>query len=284
MLEDYDIHQWVDNAPKKDEEFRQAVHTILAAIANEPKLNANMVIKGGILLAIRYHSHRYTKDIDLSTSKTLLDIKPEEIETKLNESLSLTSLELEYDLDCRVQRLRVEPSENATFPNLKIKIGYAYKGTPKHKRLEANRSPTVISVDYSLNEFTPNLEKLEVGAGGGVFAYTLTDLVAEKLRSLIQQVERNRYRRQDIFDLHLILERYQDLDEVELEKIHSSLVEKSKSRGIEVTSKHLDNDEVKERARKDYHTLEDEIEGDLPDFDACYEQVQEFYHGLPWSE
>ncbi len=46
-------------------------------------------------------------------------------------------------------------------------------------------------------------------------AYTLTDLFAEKLRSLLQQVIRNKTRRQDIFDLMLLNDNYPDLDETE---------------------------------------------------------------------
>ncbi|MEJ2622018.1 MAG: nucleotidyl transferase AbiEii/AbiGii toxin family protein, partial [Candidatus Thiodiazotropha sp.] len=36
-------------------------------------------------------------------------------------------------------------------------------------------------------------------------AYSLTDLIAEKLRSVLQQIKRERQRRQDIFDLFLLL-------------------------------------------------------------------------------
>jgi hypothetical protein len=48
MLEDYDITEWVEQADDSQREFREVVHTILAAIASDSQLRANMVIKGGI--------------------------------------------------------------------------------------------------------------------------------------------------------------------------------------------------------------------------------------------
>jgi len=44
----------------------------------------------------------------------------------------------------------------------------------------------------------PNLESL--GLADKLFAYTLTDLIALKLRSLLQQAIRNRTRRHYVFD------------------------------------------------------------------------------------
>jgi len=37
----------------------------------------------------------------------------------------------------------------------------------------------------------PNQESLDLGLPDKLFAYTLTDLIAEKLRSLLQQIIRN---------------------------------------------------------------------------------------------
>ena len=61
----------------------------------------------------------------------------------------------------------------------------------------------------------PNLESLDLGLADKLIAYTLTDLIAEKLRSLLQQVIGNRTRRQDIFNLMLLIDKYLDLDETE---------------------------------------------------------------------
>lgn len=130
VLESYGIAEWVEE--EKDvakREFREAVHTILSAISNDPGLRADMVIKGGILLAVRYHSDRYTKDIDFSTNKKLDEIEPKQITETLNRNFLQAAERLGYDLDCRVQSCRAQPANkpDALFPSVKIKVGYAYK-------------------------------------------------------------------------------------------------------------------------------------------------------------
>jgi len=190
VIEDYSIADWVEAADAGQLEFREAVHTILAAIASDSQLRSSMVIKGGILLAIRYQSNRFTKDIDFSTDEMLDKVDPDKLVKKLNNSFIQTAEELEYELDCRVQSCKVIPANkpDASFPSVKLTIGYAYKGDKKHVRLMAGQSPSTISIDYSLNELMPNLDVLEVGGEKSLRAYAFTDMIAEKLRSILQQV------------------------------------------------------------------------------------------------
>jgi hypothetical protein len=46
----------------------------------------------------------------------------------------------------------------------------------------------------------------------------------------------------------------------------------------------MDNAELKRRAQADYHTLDDEIDGPLPEFEDTYKIVRSFYQSLPWQE
>jgi predicted nucleotidyltransferase component of viral defense system len=281
----HDIVTWASEAPNSEQrEFRQAVHTILAAIAIDPRLKNNMVIKGGILLGICYHSPRFTKDIDFSTTESLTVISAEDVRAAFESSLVQVIEELEYDLDCRVQVCKMNPRNRpgASFPSIELKIGHAYKGSPKHKRLQKLQSPSVVSIDFSLNEKILGVESLEIGTSGTINAYTFADLVAEKFRSLLQQESRDRYRRQDIFDLSKLSEL--EICEDERRTILKSLIEKSRARGIEPRPDSLDNAELKRRAQADYHTLDDEIEGPLPEFEATYKVVRSFYQSLPWND
>jgi predicted nucleotidyltransferase component of viral defense system len=243
-----------------------------------------MIIKGGILLAIRYKSQRFTRDIDFSTPQKLNEIRPEEVEEQLNQSLAITVNELDYGLDCKVQSCKVRPKDSpeASFPCIELKIGYAYKGDAKHKRLMAGLCPTTISIDYSLNEETPNVEDLSIGDGNSIPAYSFTDIIAEKFRSILQQVERNRFRRQDIFDLYFLITSEEELTGNEKYEILVSLMKKSRSRGIEPTVSSLDDKEIYERSKAEYHTLKDEVEGELPEFDEIYAFVKDFYKSLDW--
>ncbi|WP_353572206.1 nucleotidyl transferase AbiEii/AbiGii toxin family protein, partial [Candidatus Albibeggiatoa sp. nov. BB20] len=127
------INEWVEEALTT--ENREAVHTILSAVAAAENLKTSMVLKGGLLLAIRYKSYRYTKNIDFSTGRKLgEDITKDSVHKSLNDSLAQMVEILDYDLDCRVQSSKLQPKEpNATYPSIQMKIGYAYKGSPKHK-------------------------------------------------------------------------------------------------------------------------------------------------------
>ncbi len=276
------ISTWVDDAPEGQREFREAVHLILATITHDPGLRDAMVMKGGILLAIRYRSKRFTKDIDFSTSLSLAEMNPEKIRQAFDSGMALVAAGFDNGLDCRVQGCKVNPANRpeASFPSIELSIGYAYKGTPKHKRLLRDQSPSVISIDFSLNERILEVENLEIDEGESVRVYTFNDLIAEKFRSLLQQVSRNRYRRQDVFDLAMLLE--WDVSEAEKASILFSLKEKSISRALDVNVESLADSEVKRRAKADYHTLADEIEGELPDFETSYERIVALYRSLPW--
>lgn len=285
-IEGYDIKDWVEEASTtSNKEFRQAVHTILSSIASDSDLKANMILKGGILLAIRYKSHRFTTDIDFSTEKPRGgEITEDGVRKSLDSSLAQMVEELDYDLDCRVQSSKLQPRDvKSTYPSIKMKVGYAYKGTPQHKRLLSLQSPNTISIDYSLNEATPNIEDLKLNLEEGILTYSLTDLIAEKYRSLLQQVSRNRNRRQDVYDINLLVERFGDINDFERSKILNSLIIKSKAREISPDINSFEDPDLKSRAQKDYHTLKDEIESELPDFDDLFQKVSDFYRSLPWS-
>ena len=137
---EYNIEDWVEDGPEDRKEFRQAVHTILFAIAESEYLQPKMVIKGGMLLGIRYKSDRFTEDIDFSTSEKYSEINDEEFEQELNEALLIAFDGLNYGIKCLVQSLKVQPKkhiESATFPSLKLKIGYAHVSSTKSiSRLE----------------------------------------------------------------------------------------------------------------------------------------------------
>jgi predicted nucleotidyltransferase component of viral defense system len=273
---------WVEEAPEDQREFREAVHVILSAITHDPELRGSMVMKGGILMGIRYHSPRFTSDIDFSSKSPLSELDPETIRKKLDSGMAVASTRFDYDLDCRVQSCKVNPPNRpeASFPSIELRIGHAYKGTAKHQRLMQGQSPSVVSIDLSLNELILEVENLNIDGGDGLRAYSLNDLVAEKIRSLLQQVVRNRFRRQDVYDLNLLLA--QERERMDLPAILECLRNKASSRGIDVGVDSLDHPEIRERAKEEYHTLADEVEGSLPDFDAAYENLIRFYKSLPW--
>lgn len=285
---EYDIDLWVADAPQDRKEFRQAVHTILYAISESEYLKPRMIIKGGMLIGIRYKSERFTEDIDFSTSEKYQNIDTEEFKKELNEALLVAYEELQYGVKCLVQSCKVQPKngvENATFPSLKLKIGYASNSnTSAMKRLGEERSANTVKIDYSFNEITHKIDDLVI-EDSSVKAYGFEDLIAEKLRSLHQQVIRNRSRRQDVYDLYFLLNVSSPITSEDKLNILIFLKEKSKERlpsGF-INKDSLNNQELKSRSKEDYHLLAKEIEGELPDFEEAFHKVKTFYESLPWE-
>jgi predicted nucleotidyltransferase component of viral defense system len=287
---EYDIEEWVKAGPEDRKHFRQAVHTILFAIAESEYLKPKMIIKGGMLLGIRYNSDRFTEDIDFSTSEKYSEIDNAEFEKELNSALLEAFDELPYRIKCLVQSLKVQPKkhiENATFPSLNLKIGYAHTSSDKAlSRLEAKNCTNTVKIDYSFNEVTHKIDDLLIDDGEGILAYGFEDLFAEKLRSIHQQVVRNRSRRQDIYDLHYLIKNTQAPSEEEKMNILRFLFDKSQRRlpdgMLHINS--LEDEDIKKRSSEDYYLLAAEIKGDLPNFEDAYAVVNDFYKSLPWGD
>ncbi|MEG9607365.1 nucleotidyl transferase AbiEii/AbiGii toxin family protein [Serratia nematodiphila] len=285
---EYSIDEWVAGATKDRIVFRQAVHIVLSAIAGSEYLRPKMVMKGGMLLGIRYKSSRFTEDIDFSTKMKLSELDESEFTKELNEALLISSEELPYGVSCAVQSLVVQPKknyENATFPSFNLKIGYARKSSQgEMERLERGQCPNTIKIDYSFNELSFDIDHV-VLEDGGVEAYSITDLISEKIRSIIQQPYRNRNRRQDVYDLNYLLGCVK-LDEDEMFSILHSLILKSKGRipDGDVNIHTLDRDDIKERSGADYETLRAEVADPIPNFEEAYNTVNDFYKSLPWDK
>ena len=100
----------------------------------------------------------------------------------------------------------------------------------------------------------------------------------------MQQAVRNRQRRQDVYDLYLLIEsREYSSDESVRSKILHSLKEKAAARQLVIDQDSMRNPEIIRRSRQDYSLLKSEIEGTLPEFDESYEMVKSFYEDLPWD-
>lgn len=265
--------------------FRQAVHLILSAIANSHRLAPLMVMKGGSLLAIRYNSPRFTKDIDFSTTDVFSKSEVPIFLVDLDEALLTTNADNEYGLRLRVQSTSLNPQaeQNPTFPTLRIKIGYAKLSEPNQlKQLNVKKAAQVVSIDYSYNEWSTGIEQQSID-GGQLSMYGLHDLIAEKFRSVLQQVERQRKRYQDIYDLFLLLDGH-NFSEADKADILSKLYEASSARvGITPSEASLRDPEVISLSRADYDTqLPTLLKKPPPAFDATYQSIRHFYESLPW--
>lgn len=281
-----EISKWVDASDPANRSFREAVHIILVAISEDESLSMSMIMKGGLLMGIKYGSSRYTKDIDFSTSSLYSDFDPKEFSRSMDSALKVSSISLGYNLRCLVQSLKVEPNERGTFPTLKVKVGYARKDNDgATRRLERKNSADIVKIDYSFNEEAQSVQDLFLSDGETIKAYGLTELISEKYRSVLQQVVRDRARRQDIYDLSFLIENHSSGSNEEKYNVLESLFKKSEGRRLEelLNRGALSREDVYSRSKDNYDSLEDDLAEELPDFDVIYSQVREYYESMPWE-
>jgi len=283
------IAQWVEKARHDPPTYleRQATEVFLTAIGMAEPYCRKVFLKGGVLMGVVYNSIRQTGDIDFTTT---LEPDPDVAE-RLREALEAVfprvTAELGYpDLLCQVQSVRYFPSPQkfpkADGPAVKIKIGYARRGSPQHAWFEKGQASDVLEADISFREPVGAIQIVRLSEeGGSIRTYSLHDLIAEKLRALLQQDVRNRYRRQDIYDIDLLIDRF-SFDDEEKAGLHALLVEKCRARNIDPGRHSLAEPEVIRRARAEWESLALEI-GEVPDFDECFARVNDFYRTLPWE-
>lgn len=286
---DIDLRAWVEAARADPVLYRdrQVTEIVLTAIGLAPDLRQSLVLKGGTLMAIAFHSRRVTADVDFSATVEP-DGFPELLTAELDNAMPRAAVRLGYlDLACRIQGVKRHPRpqnfENADFPALEVRVASAKRSDPNQMAaLEQGRAERVLKVEVTFRDQVYAFQELMLtDAKVAVQAFSPTEIVAEKLRALLQQPIRNRNRRQDVYDVAFLIEQHA-FDESARAEIHRTLVAKCQSRNIEPTLTSIADPEVKERAQKDWDTLRLEL-ADLGDFDERFEAVRAFYEALPWQ-
>ena len=286
---DVDVRAWVEAARSNPIQYRnrQVTEIVLAAIGLAPSLNTNLILKGGAVMALVFKSNRITTDVDFTSM-----VEPagfaDQIADDLNAVLPKTAIRLGYlDLLCRVQTVKKMPKplnfEECNFPALLIRIGSAERGTGEEKRLEAGKATQVLDIEISFRDQVYAFQELNLtGPGVAVRAFTLHEIIAEKLRALLQQPIRDRRRRQDVYDIAYLIET-NELTDDDRRSILGTLIEKCQTRGIKVAPDSMEDPEIRRRAEVDWNTLKLELD-DLPPFDERFVMMRELYLSLPWEK
>ena len=285
------VAEWVESAKADPVTYqqRQTVEITLNAIAMTAPLKGGMFLKGGILMGLVYDSPRQTADIDLTATLDPEANTGDKIRTLLDAMLPRAAAALGYaDLFVKIHSVRPQPRaifKDANFPALKLKIAAARRGTEQENALREDRAAgSIIDVDISFNEASlQQIQVLELTGGQELLAYSLVDLIAEKYRAMLQQVPRNRSRRQDVYDLDLLIVR-SEVDDMLRAQILEALIEKCRSRDLTPTRTSLEDPDIKQRSGAYWQTMQLELElGELPDFEGCFARVLKFYRTLPWN-
>jgi hypothetical protein len=264
-----------------------ALLALLEAISKDDYLREGYVVKGGNALRFAYAGARASVDLDLTATTR----HPEQTAAESEATLDLFCERLNRALvpvapsygfaSMIVQSRRVLPPKRdpRTFPSFKITVGYSKR---------ADRSPPfaeTIPLDVTLNDVVCASEYVDVGAAT-LHVSSLDDIIAEKLRALLQQIPRNRNRPADVFDLWYHTTRARRL--LDPKRISAYLIEKSDEKeglGL-ITRASFHNPDVRARAEVDYELIAERLRGDtrLPPFDRAFNQVLAFVGKLDLPE
>jgi len=272
-----DIGGWAkaNKVTVQEARARFAQYGILRAVSDSRQLSATLVLKGGNALDFVWSPNRSTKDLDFTSTDPL---EGDELRDLLQESLAATGRKL--GTLYRVHSVkRQPPAPDATFVTYAVSVGYALTDeAPLRKRLEGGQtSPLVIPLDVSLNEVVCEDEPVDTAGVHKLRVSSREDIVAEKLRSLLQQPVRNRYRRQDLLDI-AVTRRQRPLD---ADKVADFLRRKSAARGIVVSRAAFRDPEVKRRAAQDYDGLASTTRTLFVAFDDAWGELLALVDALP---
>lgn len=285
-----DIVEWVEQARADPQRYmeRQATEVLLAAVGQCPDYGEKLYLKGGVLMGVVYHSPRQTADIDFTADFPPDDAIEDRLRASLDPALQRAAARQGYPyLVCRVQKIKRQPRKDhftkADFPALLMTIGYAERDTPGHNRLDNGQSPHTLSMDISFREPIHAIEfvHLSPDSSAAVHTYSLTDVIAEKLRALLQQPERRRNRRQDVYDIDYLVG-HVPLDESSKKEILDALYTKARQRGLEPDVNSMSVPDVRAYAEQEWQSLAIEVD-QLPPFGETFERVVAFYRSLPWA-
>jgi len=256
-----EIRPWSrDNGIDSNEgRVRFAQYAILRGIASSRTLSALLVFKGGNALDFVWQPNRSTRDLDFSADMAIVGDTwdPAEVGALLKDALGrgLTVATAQLGVVFAIHSVTKEPpAPESTFVTYELRIGYALPDQrPLLGRMaQGLPSAQVIPVEVSLNEPICADQATDIRATNTLRVSTLEDIVAEKLRALLQQPLRNRGRRQDLLDIAVILAENPHLDHA---RVAVFLERKARARGVPVSRAAFRETEIARRACQDYEAL-----------------------------
>lgn len=250
---------------------------VLDMIARAPWVE-EVAFKGGNALRYAFGNPRSTIDLDFTAMSGFPDDETV-IRTRLDSAL-IHSMSL-HSVKARSQSIHRNPKDaRATHPTYDITIAYQFPGDRRFADFErASNIPTVVRVEISLNDLVCDAVPCGFGEGAThtLRVCSLEDIVAEKLRALLQQPIRNRSRPQDVYDIA----RTCRVEGAALDraKVSQYLLRKSAIRGVTVARAAFD-DSVRRRAMQEYGHLFEATDPHHIPFDEAWRQVLQLVHAL----
>lgn len=255
---------------KEDARRRLVQFVVLASMSSSAALVSRVAFKGGNALQFMHGNLRSTLDLDFSADGDFPD-NADAIKQLMDNALRTTEQRYQFKAKCQSCH-RKPPGLDRTKPTYDLKIGYQFAGDRYYRNFEEQRSfPQVVQLEISLNDVLCETAEHQLHPSAKPLRVcTLNDIIAEKLRALLQQIPRKRSRPQDVFDIASMVRLHGNT--LDLSKVSAFLVQKSEAREI-VAAKSSFNESVREKAIVNYQK---EISGNttafIP-FDEAWDEV-----------
>jgi predicted nucleotidyltransferase component of viral defense system len=260
--------------PQRAARLRFAQMVMLESLAAHG-LAVQLAFKGGNALRLVYDNPRGTIDLDFTARPSVRD-DLDWIRARVGEAVAAIPADRRFK--ARVQSIQRRPAaEDATLPTYSIRVGFCLAGDRAFERGAFDRGepvPEVVDLEISLNDVVCATEpvRLRPGHGGPIQVCTLEDIIAEKLRSLLQQPVRKRFRRQDAYDVARMW-RVRGAS-MNLGLIAAFFRQKCAARGIPPLASAFD-EEIRRRAAYEYGTLWDATGDAFIEFDDAWAGVMD---------
>ena len=259
------------------EEARQRfVQFVVLECLSAANVAKDLAFKGGNALRFGYGYPRSTFDLDFTS--TVPEEESATIRRVVDDAMRAGSAD--FGIKCKVSSVARNPANlERTRPTFGIKVGYSFPGDRHFVDFLSPERPAsrVVPLDISFNDVV--CETVTVSLGDTldvrIVICTLEDIVAEKLRSILQQAIRNRTRPQDVYDVAHAL-RSGQLDET---KIRTYLFVKCAARDIVPTIDGFSED-ARVRAELGYADLGIEPASAVIPFDTAWADVLGVVHRL----
>jgi predicted nucleotidyltransferase component of viral defense system len=239
-----------------------------AALANR------VAFKGGNALRFIHGNERSTLDLDFSAEGDFPD-SPAEIKGLME--AALRAGERLYQVRARCQSIhRKPPGVEKTKPTYSIMVCYQFPADRYFQNIDERLTTgkhfsEVVEVEISLNDVLCETGDEQLSAGSRTLRVcTLEDILAEKLRALLQQIPRKRSRPQDVYDVASMVRKHSEL--IDIGKVSSFLLRKSEARQI-VATKGAFNEAVRERAAASYDAEVRDFTTEFIPFDEAWGEV-----------
>jgi hypothetical protein len=254
-----------------------AISYILAGVASQTMLNETLIFKGGTALKkLFFGDYRFSEDLDFSAKN--FSLTSNQLETVLQKAVDETCrLISEYgafniSLERYVER-DPHPKGQESF-TIRVKFPW-YPGPLCRIKIEITRDEPVLMKPLKQKLIHGYEESLNVS----ICCYSLEEIIAEKLRTLLQTHQKlinrgwNRPRARDYYDLWRILTEFKR--RLNIKKVSSLLQTKCLHRNVQYqTLNDFFSDELVSEAHKHWDSNLRPFVNDLPECQIVLDQLR----------